>query len=612
MDTQAIIALVVLGATIVLFVTDRLPLDLVALMALSTLLFTGVLTTEEALNGFANPIVPMLAGLFVIGSGLQVTGVTTWLGNQLGRFAGGGEARLTLVLMATSALLSSFMSSTGTVAVLMPVAITLAKRERIAPARVLMPLAFGSLLGGMLTLVGTPPNMVVNDTLRQRGAEAFGFFGFTAPGMAMLVVGVAYVLVVGRRMLPGAPQTTDERDGPASITQPELAAAYAIGEHLVTVRVRPDSPLVGRTLREADLRRRYHINVIGVRRGSGPHAGDAERVLPTLTLGAEDQLRLQNLEGTLDELLDEQGLDRLADRGDVMLPSEETMAELVVPRRSSFVGRTLRSIGFRTRHRSTVLAIQRQGKTLDGEVSTVPLRPGDTLLVKGAVKNIELLAKRPRDFVVIAQTRTSGADELDRARAPIAVVATLMMLTLMAFELLPNVLAVLLAAIVMVLFGVLTTAQAYQRINWESVIVVAAILPMSTALAKTGSLDLLVAFLTRTLEHAGPTLAIAVLFVVTSVASQVMSNTATTVLVAPVAFELATALRVAPQPFLMTVAMAASTAFATPIASPVNMLVLNAGGYRFKDFFRVGFPLQLLLLGVTLVVVPLLFPLGAP
>lgn len=608
MDVQAIIVLVVLAVTIGLFVSDRLPLDLVALMALCTLLVTGVLSPSEALAGFANPIVPMIAGLFVVGAGLQVTGVTGWLGRQLARVATGGETRLILVLMVTAAVLSSFMSSTGTVAVLMPVAITLAKRSRTSPSRVLLPLAFASLLGGTLTLVGTPPNIVVADTLQQNGETPFGFFTYTAPGLVLLVLGMGYMLVVGRKLLPKSEAAEDEEAGPASLTQPELAAAYAVDDRLATARVPESSPLVGVTLGEANLRRRYGVNVIGWRRG--PEEEDkAVRCVPTGEIHAGDRLRLQVLDGSLDTLIEEQSLERLTDTGDVMLPPQETMAELVVPRRSSFTGRTVRSIGFRTRFRSTVLAVQRRGETLAGDVSGVELRPGDTLLVKGAVKNIDMLAKRTRDFVVIAQTTSRDAAPIDVRGATVAVVSTAAMLILMGFQLVPNVLAVLLAALALALFRVVTTGQAYQRINWESVIVIAAVLPLSTALDKTGLMARLVDLLESSLGNAGPLTALGTLFVVTSIASQVMSNTATTVLVAPVAYQLAIALGVSPRTFLMTVAIAASTAFATPIASPVNMLVLNAGGYRFKDFFRLGFPLQLILLVATLLVVPLLFPL---
>lgn len=596
--SPAAIVVTILAITIALFISDRLPLDLVALLSLAALMLTGVLTPAEALAGFSNPIVPMIAALFVVGAGLEASGVTRWLGAKLGRIAGSRERRVLLVVMLASAGLSSFMSSTGTVAILMPVVINTARRAGLAPARLLIPLAFSSLFGGMLTLIGTPPNLVVNDELRRQGVETFGFFSYSLPGLSILAVGIAFLIFVGPRLLPG--RTSEADAPPRSVTQAQLADVYGLGDQIVTARVVAGSPLVGRTLRDANLRKRYGATVIGIRRGR-----DSERVVPDAVLHAGDRLRLQcPVPDQATGLLRDEGLEPVSDR-DEMLPTGETMAEIVLPRRSSYVGRTLREVGFRTQHRSTVLAIQRGGETLPGRTGDVILRAGDTLLVKGPVSNIRLLSQATRDLVVV--TETSPGATLGRT-APAAIVALVGMLVLMTFQLVPNVLAVLLAAIVMVLAGCLTTVEAYRRVNWESVMVIAAVLPMSTALEKAGAVAVLVDGLVAHLGGAGPVAILAVLFVATSVTSQVMSNTATTVLIAPVAFAVAAGLSLAPQPFLMTVAMAASTAFATPIASPVNMLVLNAGGYRFADFARVGIPLQLVLLVVVLLVVPLFFP----
>ncbi|MEQ9317507.1 MAG: SLC13 family permease [Polyangiaceae bacterium] len=602
----SVIVLATLAITVALFVSDRLPLDLVSLMALATLMLSGVLTPAEALAGFSNPIVLMIAGLFVVGAGLQNAGVTVWLGEQLTRLGGSTEGRLLVVIMGASAIASSFMSSTGTVAILMPVVVSMARRLGIAPGRLLIPLAFSSLLGGMLTLIGTPPNIVVNDELRRNGVEVFGFFSYTPPGLVLAVVGIAFLATAGRRLLPGGKE--QKAATPESITQPELAALYGLSSHLASVVVPDGSPLVGQTLAEANLRKDRKVTVLGVRRGAGPHAGEAQRVVPTLELAAGDQLRMLCHDGCdLDELVADAALERRRDDGDLMLPPEETMAEIVLPRRSSFVGKTLRDVAFRTRHRSTVLAIQRGGATVPGRASDVVMQVGDTLLVKGPIKSIDLLEKSPRDFVVLTETRPARAG-LDPRRAAAPLVITALMLALMTLQLVPNVLAVMLAGVGMVLSRTLTTVEVYRRINWESVIVVAAILPMATALDKTGSLKVVVGGLVSGLGDAGPLALMAALFVVTSIASQVISNTATTVLVAPVAYQVATRVGVAPQPLLMAVALAASTAFATPIASPVNMLVLNAGGYRFADFAKVGIPLQLVLFAVTLAVVPLLFP----
>ncbi len=604
------IVLTILGVTIALFVSDRLPLDLVALMSVVALMVVGVLTPQEGMQGFANPIVPMIAALFVVGAALEASGVAAWIGDRLAALGGASEVRRMAVLMATSAVLSSFMSSTGTVAILLPAAVGIARRSGTPPARLLMPLAFGSLLGGMLTLIGTPPNMVVNDELRRHGEATFGFFGFAPVGAAMLAAGIAFMAVVGRRLLPeGSANEDDEAAAarPARSSPTELAAAFGIAEQLHCVVVAPDSPLVGRSLGDAALRQRWGVHVLGIRRGPGREVGQPVPVLPSATLRAGDRLRVL-APGGIGALAREARVQLEDAPLDAMLAPDETMAEIVLPRRSAFAGGTVADANFRTRFRTTVLAVQRRGETAPGPVKEIVLQAGDTLLVKGAVKNVRLLARRPRDLVVLGEAAASAGPLLDRALAPRTLAVTAAMIVLMTLQVVPNVVAVLLAAIALVLLRCVTTVEAYQRVNWESVLVVAAVLPMSAALEKTGVLEDVVRLVLANFGELGPRALLTLLFVATSAASQVMSNTATTVLVAPIAYTTARELDLSPAPFLMTVAVAASAAFATPIASPVNTLVVNPGGYRFADFVRVGVPLQVLVLGLAVVVVPVVYP----
>ncbi|MEM9692037.1 MAG: SLC13 family permease [Myxococcota bacterium] len=599
----ATIVLVILAATIALFVSDRLPLDLVALLSLLALLLSGVLTPNEGMAGFSNAVVPMLAGLFTVGAALQQTGVTRWVGAQLGRLSQWGETRLSGALMAMSATLSSFMSSTGTVAILMPIVVAVGRRAFIPPRRLLMPLAFASLFGGTLTLIGTPPNIVVNDELRRHGTATFGFFSYTGPGLVLLVVGMLYMATIGRRLLGRG--DTDAAGAPSrTVTQRDLAQSYGVSTQLAKSRILPNSPLIGQTLREVDFRRRYGMTLLGLTR-SEERGGRAKRIVPDLRFRAGDTLSLQSGRGEFDEMIAAEGLERIA-LGERFVAADETLAELVVPRRSRYVDRSLREIQFRTRYRTTVLGILRDGSALNDPSVEYRLQPGDSLLVKGPVKNIRLLARAPKDLVVIGETE---ADQVvDPKLAPRSVGITALMLLAMVLQLVPNVVAVMAAAVAMVLAGCLTTVEAYRRINWESIIVIAAILPMSTALQKTGLVDQAVSHLVDATAGLGPRGIVALLFLVTNLASLVMSNTATTVLVAPVAYQVAEQLGLAPQPFLMTVALAASSALATPVASPVNMLVLNPGGYRFRDFVVVGLPLQLLLWGAAVAVVPWFFP----
>jgi di/tricarboxylate transporter len=612
---DAIIVFVILGVTIALFVSDRLRLDVVALLSLLALLLSGVISVEQGLAGFSSPLVLMIAGLFVIGSGLAQTGVAEWMGLRLASIAGSREARVMVVMMTASALLSAFMSSTGTVAVLLPVVVSMADRARLSPSRLLIPLAFASLIGGTLTLIGTPPNLVVSNQLREGGLEGFGFFSFTPVGVVLLLVGIAFMVLVGRRLLPGAPASAEPDSLRPSVVLRNIAKEYDLPAHQHRLRVAAGSVLVGQTLARANLRARFGVTVIGIRR-AGPtrREEDTPPLIPSVEFRADDVLTVQGEAADTRRLAAELELVELPDDGQFALAPDESLAEVVVPRRSRLVGRSLREIKFRDRYRATILAIRRAGRT-GAQRGDLPasrdlrLEHGDTLLLKGRSRYLGNLREERRDLVMVTEPRTRHKVEITGTRAMLAVAITVGMLVLMTFDVVPNVVAVLLAAVAMVTLGCLSAVDAYRGINWESVVLIAAILPMATALEKTGGMRMAVDALVGSLGGKGPYLVLAALFVLTSAFSQVISNTATAVLVAPVAFKVAVDLGFAPHAFLMTVAIAASTAFATPIASPVNTLVLNPGGYRFGDFFKVGLTLQIVLLAVTLLVVPLLFPL---
>jgi di/tricarboxylate transporter len=520
--------------------------------------------------------------------------------------------------MAASALLSAFMSSTGTVAVLLPVVVSMAERARLSPARLLMPLAFGSLLGGMLTLIGTPPNLVVSDLLREQGLEGFRFFSFSPPALVLLGTGIAFMAFVGRKLLPGASASaaTEPQGPPASAVLRDIAREYDLPAHLHRARLPAASPLVGQTLREANLRARFGVTVVGIRRAApGPAARAASPPLvPAVEFESGDQLALQGEAADVARLIAEEGLEPLAGQAELSLAPDESLAEVVIPRRSRLAGQSVRDVRFRDRYRATILAIRRAGQLAaePGDLPAtrdLPLMHGDTLLLKGKSRRLQNLRQESRDLVMVTEPRAAPEAPLAGPKPLFALGVTAGMLVLMTFSLVPNVVAVLLAAVAMVLFRCLPAVDAYRGINWESVILIAAILPMATALEKTGVMRLAVAGLVDGLGAAGPHVVLAVFFLLTSAFSQVISNTATAVLIAPIAYRVAADLGYAPHAFMMTVAFAASTAFATPIASPVNTLVLNPGGYRFGDFFKVGVALQATLLVVTLLVVPLLFPL---
>ncbi|TVR66041.1 MAG: SLC13 family permease [Gemmatimonadales bacterium] len=631
--------------TVVLFVTERLRLDVVALLALLALLLTGILTPPEALAGFSDPVVLMIAALFVVGDGLFQTGVAQAMGRWPQKLAGDSEVRLLVVIMLLVALLSGFMSSTGTVAVMLPVVVGLAWARDMSPSKLLIPLSVASLLGGMLTLIGTPPNLVVSAHLESMGRDPFGFFAFTPIGLPILVVGIAFMAFVGIRLLPdrtapGSPQR--DQDTPSV---EEMAGSWTLHPQLFRVKVREGSRIEGKKLRDVNLPDRFGVTVLEILKGrprnGRPRAGGriAGRVAKAVPRVSERMAKaVPRVSGKGEppapepaladavlqvgqELLvegDLAGMNRMVQRGYIDLLDDDVkgdplaretgIAEVLLTPRSRLVGRTLRKIRFRDRYQLSVVGIKRMGEKVRGDLRDLPLEFGDMLLVQGPWDRIRMLQQEGRDFVVAMAPREMEPALKPLDRAPVAVLVMLGMLLLMTFNIVPAVTAVLLAAVAMVLFGAVSAADAYRAVNWESVVLIAGILPMATALEKTGGMQLIVDGIAGVMEGATPVILLVVLFLLTSVLSQVISNTATAVLLAPIAFQLAVGIGANPEPFLMTIAVAASTAFATPVASPVNTLVLGPGGYKFGDFFKVGVALQVLVLIVAAILIPLLFP----
>ncbi|MBS3965959.1 MAG: anion permease [Truepera sp.] len=608
MTTELLLVFTILAVTIALFVSDRLRLDLVALLSLLALTLSGLITPREALAGFSDPVVIMLAGLFVVSAGLFQTGVADRMGKVLGRLAGHSEVRLIALVMLATATLSAFMSSTGTVAVMLPVVVSLAWNARLSPSKLLIPLSFASLLGGMLTLIGTPPNLVASNQAVAAGLPPLGFFAFTPVGLGMLAIGLLFMLLVGRHLLPARAPAAAEETARSVISQAELANIYQLRGSLFRVRVPPASPLVGRTLAQAAVRQRYRITVLAKQRSLN-NGVQTEIAEPTTMIEAHDTLFIRGSEPEVAEFIEVEGLIMLPVSlgDDELLPSNLLFAEVLLTPRSRLIGKTLRDVRFYELYGITVVAIKRLGEPLAADTAATPLRFGDTLLVEGLSKNLDILKNENRDFVVVAEPVDTGSKRRAAKRAPLAIAIMLGMLLLMTFEIVPIVIATLLAAVAMVLTRCLSMEDAYRGINWESIVLIAGILPMATALDNTGGMQLIVSSLGGLAEY-GPLVMLGALFFITSALSQVISNTATTVLVAPIALQLALALGVSPYPFLMAVAIAASTAFTTPIASPVNTLVLGPGRYRFGDFFKVGISLQLLLLVAALLLIPLFFP----
>jgi len=590
--------------TVILFVSDRVRLDVVAVSVILVLMLSGLLTPGEALAGFGDPVVLLIAGLFVVGEGLYRTGLAFAVGDWLMRVAGTNELRLLVMLMLVVAGLSAFMSSTGAVAIFIPIVLSLAAKAGISPSRLLLPIALASLMGGMLTLIGTPPNLVVSIQLEREGLDPFSFFSFTPIGLLILAVGIGYMLVIGRRLLPT--RATGNKRQRVRRSLRDLADAYGIRGQIRRLRLGTDSPLVRNTIEQAMLLTRYQSMVIGIER-----EGLLAAAFSNTELQSGDTLLVSGTDNALSSLrvgesLTEVPLDEYHFKA---VTKELGLAEVLLTPNSELIGHSLIEANFREQHDLTVLGVLRMGKPLEGELAHTPLAFGDSLLTAGGWRDIDRLQEEHDDFLVLNLPREMEEVAPQRRKASHALLILAAMLALMTFNLVPSVTAVLLAALAMVVSGCLTMNNAYHSLNAQSLVLIAGMLPMATALDKTGGITLIADGLITGLGDYGPFALMAGLFILTSVFSQFISNTATTVLVAPIAVAAAAGLDVSPYPILMTVAIAASTAFATPVASPVNTLVLGPGGYRFNDFVKVGVPLQILAMIVTLLAVPVLFPL---
>jgi len=622
MTSQMILTLGILAVAILLFITEWLRVDVVALGVVVSLMLTGILTTDEALAGFSSSAVLTIAALFVVGGAVLQTGLAGAIGSRILVIAGNSQTRLIIVIMVTVALLSGFMSDTGTVAVLLPAIISLAWNTRISPSKLLMPLTFGALLGGAMTLIGTPPNIIVSNLLREAGLAPFQFFDYTPIGFILLIGGIIYMVFVGLRLLP---DHQPKQDIQRVETPEELVEHYKLPDNLFRIRVRRGSAVVRMSIQESRFRDRYKLTIIDILRDSGPREvaslGRRRLVLqsepdsitpePDTILESGDLLIVQgeindvsyaaaalNLAVQLAQPVDHQSL----------VNHEIGLAEVLLPPRSALVGKTIVAARFGTLYNLTVLGIRRPGGDDELDLKTTPLRFGDTLLVQGPWENILALRQQRRDFVIMGQPEEMiGAPT--RRKAPVALLILVGMLLLLVTNLLPVAAASLLAGLAMILTGCLTIDDAYGAVDWKSIVLIAGMLPMSTALEKVGLVEIAATGLTDAFGAMSPMIVMASLFLMTSLFTQVLSNTATTVLIAPIALAAAQNLGNQPHAFLMAVAIAASMAFASPVASPTNTLVMGAGNYSFSDYIKVGLPLILLSMVISVLVLPLLWPL---
>jgi di/tricarboxylate transporter len=589
---------IILLIAIILFVTEALPVDMVAVMMLLALTLGRVITPAEAFHGFGDPVIITLTSFFVISAALFNTGVVEAIGHRLHRLAGDGETKLLVIMMLTASSIAAFMSNVVTTAVLMPGVIAIAKRLKTPASIFLMPLAFGAVLGGKCTLAGSPTNLAVNGLLPKYGLEPFGLFEFAPIGVPIVITGVLYMVLLGSRLLPWRVNGL-------------TAEGRAEKDYLTELVVLPDSPLIARTLAEADFRGKYELRLIGIVR-------DGERVLPhgEAILRPGDMLLVRGKPDKILSIKESQGLGIKSDtmsvqeaqagaappdgREDVQM----AIVEAIIAPNSTFVGRTLRRIHFRSRYGADVLAIYRHNQALYENLEDIQLRVGDMLLIQGRRRRINSLREDP-NFLTLDDVRHTP---LRKNKAAWAVAIFIGVAATAGLNLAPIALCSLAGATAMLLAGCITAREAYARVEWPIIVLIAATLPMGVAMEKTGAAKLAAQYVTRHLGDYGPIMVMGGFFLFAVALTQTMVNAAAALLLTPIAINVAQQLQANPRAFAMTIAIAASASFATPI-EPACAIVYGPGRYRFADYIRVGGILTICVMAVTLLVIPIFWPL---
>ncbi len=591
MTTEIALTLTIIVVAVVLFATEKLRVDVIALLVLLTMALSGLVSVEEAFSGFASPAVITVWAVYIVSGGLFRTGVADYLGEQIARIAGNNETRLIFFIMLVCGTMSAFMNNIGAVAMLLPGVAGISRKTKIPLSRLLIPLSFSSLMGGNMTLIGTPPNVLAASILAERGLPTFRFFDFTPMGVVLFATGIVYMVTLGRRLLPFRSTIED------------LPVSGLLREYVSEVRVLPASPLVGKTLLEARLGADYDLNVLSIIRD-----GDRREVVGRDTVLDSDDLLL--VEGILEDLMAlraDLGLAIEAERKHELAQegSDVQIFEAVVAPRSPIEGNSLRELLFRDRYGFTVLALWRKGEVVRERVRDVRLHFGDTLLLQGP--RHRLAALQGGDEFLVLNPVTLEERRPEKALVTVAIMGLVLLLTTMAG--LHISVAMVIGAVLMVLTGSLTMDEAYQSIEWRSVFLIAGMLPLGIAMETTGTAQFLGDSMVGLLGSFGPIAILGGIYILASLITEPMSNAAATVLIVPIAIDVALGLGANPQTFVLAAVFGASTSFLTPVGHQANVLVLGPAGYRFFDYTRVGAPLNLVLFVVTMLTLPLIWPL---
>ena len=613
---QLTLTFLILGATIFAFVTNKVRADFVAIVSLLAFVITDILTPAEALAGFSNSVVLMIAGLFVVGAGILRTGLAGMAGQLLLKWSGNSELKLFVLLLIIVGSVGAFMSNTGTVALMMPIVVSIAISMKVSPSKFLLPLSYVASLSGLMTLIASPTNLIVSQLLVDRGYNKLGFFEVTPIGIVGMIVGITYLVLVRNILLPNEKSRTQTK-ADYRLSPKKIIKQYDLNNRLFKVFVPEDSSIIDATLAELKLPAKYTLCMMKIHRRSQEGINFLpvtyqEMAGPTSVIHAKDELYVQGEEENIRRFASDYSLEmqELAEgEADELVSKHLGIAEVLLTPNSSFINKTVSTLGFREKYNLNIIGINRRGGYKLQDMVTHKLKFGDAVLVQGAWDEILLLARETQDVVVVGQPKEHASVAAATGKAGIAGIIMLLMIVLMAFEIFPAVISVMIGAVLMILTGCLRNMEdAYSNMNFESIVLVAAMLPMATALEKTGGMAILSDGIINALGNYGPYGVLIGVYVLTAVFGQFISNTATAVLFAPIAMNAAIAMGASPTTFMIAVAVAASMAFVTPIASPTNALVMTAGGYKFMDFVKIGIPLQIIMFIVMMLAIPFFFP----
>ena len=630
------ITLIILVITVAMFIWGRVRADIVALTALAALLVLGILTPAEALAGFSSPIVIMMIGLFVVGGAIMQTGLAKLTGNKLMALSRGNETITFLLVMLVTSFIGAFVSNTGTVALMMPIIMSIAAGSGMQSSRFLMPLAFAGSLGGMLTLIGTPPNLVIDEVLTAAGYQPLAFFSFFPVGIIVIAIGIIVLMPLSKIFLSKS-QGSKKKKNAKSLD--DLVDEYRLLDNLHrfivpssrTSAARDENgnqlDIVGKTLKELSIQKKYGVSIIEIRNEKKSRLGLVKDVNQNMaksssTIQVHDTLYIIGDEQKMQRFAQDYGLRKMKD---VKIDFYDLgLTEIVVMPTSNFAGLRIGEANLRKRFGINVLGVKRGGSSssssseggrggseyITDNLIAAKLHVGDMLLVQGEWTNLAHLTADTTNWVVLDQPEKTADKVLLDYKAPVAAAIMLLMIAMMVFDFIPvaPVTAVIIAGLLTVFAGCFRNVEAaYKTINWESIVLIAAMMPMSTALEKTGASALVSQGLVDSLGAMGPTALLAGIYFTTSLMTMFISNTATAVLMAPIALVAAQQVGVSPYSFLFAVTLGASMCFASPFSTPPNALVMKAGGYTFMDYVKVGLPLQIIIGVVMTFVLPLLF-----